>query len=106
MTRGTGMCFAVLMLCAVGLLCCPISAADITAIRVSCENFEGVRAQFAAHPAAPADQKNRLIRVQDAMSGLKLELTYEIKSSTGSVTYFGNQNAGGKVGSFDVVSEM
>jgi hypothetical protein len=67
---------------------------------ISCERFEGVRAQFAAHPASPAEQKDRLIKSEDAISGLKLVLT--VNGREGSVTTFGNQNVGGNVQSFPV----
>lgn len=74
--------------------------ADALTFRISCERFEGVRAQFATHPSSPPDQKDRLVKKDDAISGLKLVLT--VNGRDGSVTTFGNENVGGGVRSFPV----
>jgi hypothetical protein len=79
---------------------CNSQQAAAQTYRISCERFEGVRAQFAAHPTSPPDQKDRLIKKDDAISGLKLVLT--VNGRDGSVTTFGNQNVGGSVKSFPV----
>jgi hypothetical protein len=85
-------------------ICCahePVAAQNTT-FRISCERFEGVRAQFAAHPASPPEQKNRLIKQEDAISGVRLVLTFSTAGTGGSVTTFGNVNTDGGVQSFAV----
>jgi hypothetical protein len=82
------------------IVICSSQQAAAQTHRISCERFDGVRAQFAAHPSSPPDQKDRLVKKDDTISGLKLVLT--VNGRDGSVTTFGNQNVGGGVKSFPV----
>jgi hypothetical protein len=73
------------------------------AFRVSCSSFEGVRVHFVTHPAARAADRNRLMREEDAISGLNMDLTFSTADIEGNVTTYGNVNVGGGVTSFRVV---
>jgi hypothetical protein len=66
-------------------------------------NFEGVRVHFVTHPGARAADRNRLMREEDAISGLNMDLTFSTASVEGNVTTYGNVNVGGGVNSFRVV---
>lgn len=79
-----------------------VTKSEAANLRLSCGSFEGVRAQFAANPASPPDQRGRLIKREDAISGLRLELTFSTDQSRATVTSFGNDNTTGGVQSFAV----
>jgi hypothetical protein len=94
-----------LLICAlVGLIALFSDFANrqIATYRISCGSFEGVRAQFATNPISQPDEKNRLIKKEDAISGLRLELTFSTGHSQATVTTFGNENTSGAVQSFSV----
>jgi hypothetical protein len=67
--------------------------------RITCGSFDGIRAQFAANPISPATERNRLVKKEDAISGLNLDLTFSTADPQVTVTLSGNVNNPG-VGSF------
>jgi hypothetical protein len=79
--------------------------------RIACGSFDGVRAQFAANPISPPTERNRLVKKEDAISGLKLELTFSTADPQATITTSGNVNNPGvasfpatRVGGGEVIS--
>lgn len=77
-----------------------MATSQTSTFRFTCGSFEGFRAQFAAHPRSPPQQRNRLVRAEDAVSGIKLELTHSVGQPIATVSYYGNQNTGGEIHTF------
>jgi hypothetical protein len=76
------------------------SQAMADSYRITCENFVGTRIQYAGHPSSPPDQYRRVIRSEDAITGVRLDITTTGGQSSAQVVSYGNVNTGGQVQSW------
>ncbi|MGB8275698.1 MAG: hypothetical protein WCF16_10575 [Alphaproteobacteria bacterium] len=65
--------------------------------RITCENPRGSRVQYANNPISPPDQYQKFVVADDAIDGLRVEITFSQSGTEASLVMYGNKNTGGRV---------
>jgi hypothetical protein len=71
--------------------------------RATCDGARGSRVLYADNPLAPADQNRRPVVGDDAIDGIRLDLTYSTDGTDATVVFSGNVNTGGRISSMRLI---
>jgi len=71
--------------------------ASAEAFRLACQGMNGSRVQYFDNPLAPPAQNRRVIVHSDAITGVRVEITFATENTSATLVTFGNVNLGGAV---------